>query len=292
MIDDNKPRLGRGLAALLGDVGTDTEAVERGRGQRKIPVAFIRANPKNPRKAFDETSLEELADSIREKGVIQPILVRAVQGISDQYELIAGERRWRASQRAGIHDIPAVVVEASDRDALEMAIIENVQRSDLNALEEAQGYEQLAAEFGYSQSELAKIIGKSRSHIANTLRLLKLPEYSRSLLVNGALSAGHGRALLAYSDPDSVAKRALEEQLTVRDLERQAQPRGEEAVKKPDKKAKGAIEKDPDTRALEQTLTDALGLIVGINHAGEKGEVIIRYTTLDQLDALCRRLSN
>ena len=292
MIDDNKPRLGRGLAALLGDVGNDTESVERGRGQRKIPVAFIRANPKNPRKAFDETSLDELADSIREKGVIQPILVRAVQGISDQYELIAGERRWRASQRAGVHDIPAVVVEASDRDALEMAIIENVQRSDLNALEEAQGYEQLAADFGYSQSELAKIIGKSRSHIANTLRLLKLPEYSRSLLISGALSAGHGRALLAHSYPDSVAKRAVEEQLTVRDLERQAQPRGEEAVQKPEKKAKSAIEKDPDTRALEQTLTDALGLIVGINHAGEKGEVVIRYTTLDQLDALCRKLSN
>lgn len=289
MIDDSKPRLGRGLAALIGEAGDESGAVDRARGQRKLPVAFIRANPKNPRKSFNEDSLEELANSIREKGVIQPIVVRAVKGTPDLYELIAGERRWRAAQRAGVHEIPAIILDVSDRDAFEIAIIENVQRADLNPFEEAQGYEQLASEFGYSQTELAKIIGKSRSHIANTLRLLKLPDYTRGLLVAGTLSAGHGRALLALDNPDAIARRVVEQGLTVRDLEHMAQ---EQAPKNPEKEATKAVkEKDADTRALEQTLTEALGLIVNIKHRGEKGEISIRYTTLDQLDALCRRMT-
>lgn len=292
MIEDNKPRLGRGLAALIGDAddaGDEIGAVDRARGQRRIAVAFIRSNPRNPRKTFDDDGLEELANSIREKGVIQPVVVRPVTGTPDLYELIAGERRWRAAQRAGIHDVPAVVLEVSDRDALEIAIIENVQRADLNPFEEAQGYEQLAAEFGYSQTELAKIIGKSRSHIANTLRLLKLPAYTRDLLIAGTLSAGHGRALLSIENPDAMAKRAVDQGLTVRDLEHVAQEQGQ---KRTEKKTDGPVkEKDADTRALEQTLTEALGLIVNIKHRGEKGEISIRYKTLDQLDALCRRMT-
>jgi len=291
MIDDNRPRLGRGLAALLGDSAAEPAAQPQPpRGQRKLPVAFIRANPRNPRKSFDDSGLEELANSIREKGVIQPVVVRAVAGTPDVYELIAGERRWRAAQRAEVHEIPAVVIEASDRDVLELAIIENVQRADLNALEEARGYEQLAAEFGYSQNDLAKIIGKSRSHIANTLRLLKLPDAAKKHLASGALSAGHARALLALPDPDSAAKRAVEDGLTVRDLERMAQsenpkPAGSGAPSK----AKPA--KDSDTRALERTISEALGLAVNIEHRGEKGEVTIRYKTFEQLDGLCRRLT-
>lgn len=291
MIDDNKPRLGRGLAALLGESAPVEEpANDRNRGVRKIPVAFIKPNPKNPRKTFYDEGLDELANSIREKGVIQPVVVRAVAGTPDIYELIAGERRWRAAQRAAVHEIPAIIIEASDRDVLELAIIENVQRADLNPFEEAQGYEQLAAEFGYSQSDLARIIGKSRSHIANTLRLLKLPDFTRSLLVNGSLSAGHGRALLSLNDPDSIAKQIVDQGLSVRDVERLAQ----NSQDRPASKKSSNVEKpdkDADTRALEKTLSEALGLIVQIAHRGEKGEVTIRYKTFEQLDLLCHRLT-
>ena len=291
MIDDNKPRLGRGLAALLGESAPVEEpANDRNRGVRKIPVAFIKPNPKNPRKTFYDEGLDELANSIREKGVIQPVVVRAVAGTPDIYELIAGERRWRAAQRAAVHEIPAIIIEASDRDVLELAIIENVQRADLNPFEEAQGYEQLAAEFGYSQSDLARIIGKSRSHIANTLRLLKLPDFTRSLLVNGSLSAGHGRALLSLNDPDSIAKQIVDQGLSVRDVERLSQ----NSQDRPASKKSSNVEKpdkDADTRALEKTLSEALGLIVQIAHRGEKGEVTIRYKTFEQLDLLCHRLT-
>lgn len=292
MIDDNKPRLGRGLAALLGEAAPEETpaAAERNRGVRKLPVAFIKPNPKNPRKTFNDEGLEELANSIREKGVIQPVVVRAVAGTPDVFELISGERRWRAAQRAAVHEIPAIIIEASDRDVLELAIIENVQRADLNPFEEAQGYEQLAAEFGYSQSDLARIIGKSRSHIANTLRLLKLPDYTRSLLVDGSLSAGHGRALLALNNPDSIAKQIVEQGLSVRDVERLAQTSSDKPTSAKSKD-KDKPEKDADTRALEKTLSDALGLIVQIAHRGEKGEVTIRYKTFEQLDLLCHRLT-
>ena len=291
MAEEHRPRLGRGLAALIGDSAPDQSGPDRQHAQRRIPIEFIKPNPRNPRRTFDDDLLSELADSIREKGVIQPILVRAIPNMVDAYEIIAGERRWRAAQIAGIHDVPVVVVEADDKQSLEIAIIENVQRSDLNALEEALGYEQLARDFNYSQTDVAKIIGKSRSHIANTLRLLKLPSATRDLLSNGSLSAGHARALLSVQDPEGVAKRIVEEGLTVRDVERIAQdeardPKGSVSQNEPKPRA----QKDADTRALEKALNDVLGMNVAIKHKGESGEVAIRYKSLEQLDALCQRL--
>ncbi len=288
MAEEPRKRLGRGLAALIGDASDEAPPVERARGQRKIPVEFLRPNPRNPRTNFREEDLADLAASIREKGIIQPVVVRTIPGMADAYEIIAGERRWRAAQRAGLADVPVVIHEADDREALELAIIENVQRADLNAIEEAKGYERLSAEFGYSQSELAKIIGKSRPHVANTLRLLNLPEASRRLVTEGAISAGHARALLAVKDPDAVARRIVDEGMTVRDVEHLAQREASDAGARP---RKPKMEKDADTRALEKTLSDALGLKVAILHDGEKGEIRIRYETLDQLDSVCRRLS-
>src|SRR3954471_5459714 len=195
-------RLGRGLAALIGDVGDEARVLERQRNQRRVPIEFVKPNPRNPRRVFADAELEELAASIRERGVIQPILVRAVRGAMDQYEIVAGERRWRASQRAGLHDVPVILLEISDREALELAIIENVQRADLNALEEANGYQALVDEFKYSQDDVAKIVGKSRSHVTNTLRLMKLPDGVQTLIRDGKLSAGHARALLGQPDPE------------------------------------------------------------------------------------------
>jgi ParB family chromosome partitioning protein len=296
MAEETRPRLGRGLAALIGDAGEETAAIDRARGQKKIPIEFLRPNPRNPRQIFDEAELQELTDSIREKGIIQPILARTVAGVADAYEIIAGERRWRAAQKAGLHEVPIIAVEADDRQALEMAIIENVQRADLNALEEAMGYERLGAEFGYSQTDLARVIGKSRSHVANTLRLLKLPEKTKILLGKGELSAGHARALLAVADPDGLAERIVSQGLSVRDVERVAQNETHREVSQKvaelsegEKPVKSA-EKDADTRALERDLIEALGLFVTISHRGENGEVRIRYKSLEQLDALCRRL--
>jgi ParB family chromosome partitioning protein len=287
--DQPRPRLGRGLAALIGDSGEET-STDRNRGQRRVPIEFLRPNPKNPRKNFAEVELEDLANSIREKGVIQPILVRNVR--PDSYEIIAGERRWRAAQRASLHEVPIILIEAGDKEALEIAIIENVQRTDLNALEEACGYEQLAAEFGYSHPDLAKVIGKSRSHVANTLRLLKLPETVQKMLIEGQISAGHARALLTVADPDRLAKLIVAQGLTVRDIEKAAQSEAQKRApeSKQTSNGKGRREKDADTRALEQALADVLGLVVAIEHMGESGEVRIRYKSLEQLDALCRRL--
>jgi ParB family transcriptional regulator, chromosome partitioning protein len=288
--DPQRSRLGRGLAALIGDVGDESAALARARGQRAVPIEFLRPSARNPRRAFAEEELEELAQSIRERGIIQPIIVRAMPGMQDVYEIIAGERRWRAAQRAGLHEAPVVQVEADDRQALEIAIVENVQRADLNALEEAAGYERLAADFGYTQGELAKVIGKSRSHIANTMRLANLPDSVKQHVASGALTAGHARALLAFDDPESVARRVLAEGLTVRDVERLSQaPAGSAAS--PAKPARP--DKDPDTRALEQALEDVLGLKVAIQHKGSGGgQVVIRYKTLEQLDELCRRLKD
>jgi ParB family chromosome partitioning protein len=288
MAEEVRTRLGRGLAALIGEAGEETPALERARGQRKVPIEFLRPNPRNPRVAFGEEDLADLAASIREKGIIQPILVRTVPGVADAYEIIAGERRWRAAQLANLADVPVLVHEADDREALELAIIENVQRADLNAIEEARGYERLSGEFGYSQSELARIIGKSRSHVANTIRLLNLPEATRRLVSEGALSAGHARALLAVEDPDAVARKVVADGLTVRDVEQLAQ---REAGPLETKARKSRIEKDADTIAIEKMLTDALGLHVSIQHRGESGELRIRYTTLEQLDGLCRKLT-
>lgn len=289
--DAGRSRLGRGLAALIGDVGDEVSALDRAKGQRRVPVEFLRPNSRNPRKHFDEADLEDLAQSIRERGIIQPIVVRTMPGLADVYEIIAGERRWRAAQRAGLHDVPVMLVEASDKDALEIAIIENVQRADLNPLEEAAGYEQLMAEFAYTQLDLSKVIGKSRSHVANTLRLMKLPDSVRRSVAEGALSAGHARALLAVPNPEDVARRVIEQGLTVRDVERLGQERAAEDVGTTSRPPRR--EKDPDTRALEQALEDVLGLSVAINHrANGSGQLVLNYKTLEQLDALCRRLKS
>lgn len=287
--EQNRSRLGRGLAALIGEVNETpaSSAPDRARGARKIPTEFLRASPRNPRRHFSDEELEDLANSIREKGIIQPILVRSIQGVDGVYEIIAGERRWRAAQRASLHEVPIVIIEAADREAFEIALIENVQRADLNPLEEALGYEKLAADYGYSQNDLARVIGKSRSHIANTMRLAKLPESVRDLLASGALSAGHARALLAVKEPENVARRIIEQGLTVRDVERIAQDdTGGTKTTSPTKKT----EKDPDTRALEKALEDVLGLGVSIMHGARGGELRIKYRTLEQLDNICLRL--
>lgn len=290
MVEEPRRRLGRGLAALLGDTGEETPA-ERPRGQRKVPIEFLRPNPRNPRSLFREEDLADLSNSIREKGIIQPIIVRAIPGVADAYEIIAGERRWRAAQTVGLADVPVVIHEADDKEALELAIIENVQRADLNAIEEAKGYERLGSEFGYSQSDVAKIIGKSRSHVANTLRLLNLPEFAKGLVREGAISAGHARALLAVANPDAVARQIVEQGLTVREVEAMSQAQAAAAPKETSTGKKSHAEKDANTRALEKTLADALGMMVDIKNRGERGEVRIRYESLDQLDAICRMLS-
>ncbi len=292
MAEEPRARLGRGLAALIGDTGQEGPALARGRGQKKVPIEFLRPNPRNPRKSFGEADLEDLTQSIREKGIIQPILARSLAGVADAYEIIAGERRWRAAQKAGLHDVPILVVEADDRQALELAIIENVQRTDLNPLEEALGYERLESEFNYSQSELAKVIGKSRSHVANTLRLLKLPEKAKRLLAEGALTAGHARALLTMAEAESIAERIVAQGLSVRDVEKLAQ-NAQNTNEKPARKASAERGwKNADTRDLENSLGQALGLFVTISTGrdGEAGELRIRYETLEQLDDLCRKL--
>ena len=277
------------MAALLGDAAADAAPVERPRGPRTAPIEFLRRNPRNPRISFREEDLAELTASIREKGVIQPIIVRVIVGVADAYEIIAGERRWRAAQMAGLSDVPVVIHEANDKEALELAIIENVQRADLNAIEEAKGYERLGAEFGYSHGEIAKIIGKSRSHIANTIRLLNLPEDAKRLVGEGAISAGHARALLAVADPSAVARRIVEKGLTVRDVERLAKDHALNA--RPSKSAAARPAKDADTRAIEKTLSDALGTRVELRSEGESGELRIRYESSEQLDSICRLLT-
>jgi ParB family chromosome partitioning protein len=285
--EPTRSRLGRGLAALIGDVGEAAIPAERSRGQRRVPTEFLRPNPRNPRRTFVEADLDDLVNSVREKGIIQPILVRNIPGMEDVFEIIAGERRWRAAQRASLHEVPIIIVEAGDKEALEIAIIENVQRSDLNALEEALGYEQLIAEYGYSQNDLSKIIGKSRSHIANTIRLARLPDSVKALLASGELTAGHGRALLSVKDPEALARRIIERGMTVRDVERIANE-DDKAEKAP--QVARRREKDPDTRALEKAIEDVLGLSVSITHGSRGGELKIKYRTLEQLDAVCRRL--
>jgi ParB family transcriptional regulator, chromosome partitioning protein len=280
---ENRPRLGRGLAALLG--GPSPERAEASRGSRQTPIEFLRPNPRNPRKLFDDSELEELAASIKERGIIQPVIVRAISGVADAYEIIAGERRWRAAQRAGLHEIPVLIVEAGDREALEIAIVENVQRADLNALEEAAGYAKLGADHGYSHSDIARVVSKSRSHVANTLRLTNLPEHTRSLLAGGKISPGHARALLAVADPDALAKRIVAEGLTVRDIERLGENAGKTA-----RPRKSAAPVDADTKALQDKLAVALGTKVTIRHGGETGEIRIGFRDFDQLDDFCRRL--
>jgi ParB family chromosome partitioning protein len=283
-----KSRLGRGLAALIGDVGDETAALERTRTPRRLPIELLKPNPRNPRRMFADAEIDELAASIRQRGIIQPILVRTIRGAPDAYEIIAGERRWRAAQRAGMHDVPVVLLEVGDREALELAIIENVQRTDLNPLEEAMGYQALMEEFGHSQDELAKTVGKSRPHIANTLRLLNLPDLVKAYLSENKISAGHARALLGQPDPEALARQVLDKGLNVRQLEALTQDRARKAGKAP--KARPRIEKDADTLAVEKRLSDILGLAVTITHRGEGGEIRIHYRTLEQLDDVIARL--
>ena len=280
---ENRQRLGRGLAALLG--GATPQAAELARGLRKIPIEFLRPNPRNPRKLFNDSELDELAASIKERGLIQPVVARAVPGVADAYEIIAGERRWRAAQRAGLHQIPVIAVEAGDREALEIAIVENVQRTDLNALEEAAGYAQLSEVHGYSHGDIARVVGKSRSHVANTLRLTALPEHTRDLLAGGKISAGHARALLAVSNPDALAERIVAEGLSVRDIERLGENSGKVA-----RPRKGAAPVDADRRALQEKLALELGAKVTIRTNGESGELTIAFKDFEQLDDFCRRL--
>jgi len=284
--------LGRGLAALIGEVGDEIGTLQGNKGgAKKVPVEFLRPNPRNPRKVFEDTELQELTQSIRDRGIIQPIVVRPVPNTSDSYEIVAGERRWRASQKAGLHEVPVVIVDIDDKTSLEYAILENVQRADLNPIEEAEGYGRLMAEFSYTQENLSKIIGKSRSHIANMMRLTDLPDPVKKLLVDRKLSAGHGRALLAVKDPVAVAQHVLDQGMSVRQVEALAQAENAIPSKLETKSAKPKAEKDPDTRALERVLQDVLGLTVTIDHKGDGGELRIRYKTLEQLDGLCRRLN-
>lgn len=217
-----RSRLGRGLAALLGDVDENAngQSPETLQGVKQVPIEFLRSSAKNPRQHFQEADLAELADSIRERGIIQPILVRPLAGTRDTFEIVAGERRWRAAQQAGLHSVPVIPLQVGDREALEIAIVENVQRADLNALEEAAGYARLAVEYGYNQSDIARVVGKSRSHVANTLRLSNLPAHTQELLSTGAISAGHARALLALPDPNSIADKIVAQGLSVRETER------------------------------------------------------------------------
>jgi ParB family chromosome partitioning protein len=289
MADEARSRLGRGLASLIGDIGGEAAHVDRPRGQRKVPIEFLKPNPRNPRRAFSDTELGELADSIRQHGVIQPIVVRPVKGAQDRYEIIAGERRWRASQAAGLHEVPIIPVEASDSDALELAIIENVQREDLNAMEEAQGYHALAGEFKRSQEDIAKIVGKSRSHVANMMRLTKLPAEVQAYIAAGQLSAGHARALIGVPDPLAAARKIVEEGLNVRQAEALAHVEG--VPERKPQKARGGTTKDADTVALEKRVSDALGLKVSVNHRDPGGSVQITYRNLEQLDEVMRRLA-
>ena len=286
-------RLGRGLAALIGDIApidSPRLAENPNAGQKRLPVEFLLANRANPRRDFDSDQLDELTKSIREKGVMQPLLVRPTTD-PNQFEIIAGERRWRAAQRAGLHDVPVVVREVDDKEALELAIIENVQRVDLNPLEEAQGYEQLIEQFSYTQQDLAQVIGKSRSHVANTLRLLKLPREVRDMVTSGQLTAGHARTLITAEDPAAVAREIVERGLSVREAEALSQ-RGAAAKYDSAKKPAMHIERDADLMALEKRLSDAIGLKVAV--AAKKdgsGSVQIGYRTLEQLDTVLALLT-
>ncbi len=290
-MSERKRGLGRGLSALMSDVqgeAADTSAPRR--ADLRVPVENVRPNPDQPRRTFQEDALQELAASIREKGIIQPLIVREKPSGSGTYEIVAGERRWRAAQLAKLHELPVLVRELDDTEVLELAIIENIQRADLNPVEEAQGYRQLMDRFGHTQEKLAEALSKSRSHIANLLRLLTLPDEVLGYLRDGKISAGHARALVVYDDPVALARRVVAESLSVRDVERMVkQPKASKQAK-----ATKRPMKDADTRALEGELSANLGMSVTIDHreGEESGTVAIKFSNLEQLDDLCRVLTS
>jgi ParB family chromosome partitioning protein len=288
--------LGRGLAALLDEAASSEESKEQGsnaqaaRGAREIEISRIRPNPAQPRSHFDEDAIAELAESIAERGVLQPVLLRPD---GDNFQLVAGERRWRAAQKARLHAIPAIVRDIDDSTSAEIALIENVQRQDLNAIEEAEGYRQLVDRYGHTQEDVAKLVHKSRSHVANLLRLLDLPKAVKQLLLQGDISMGHARAVLTAPEPEGLAREIVEKGLSVRQAEllaKQARPRPADGA--PSSPAsQGQQAQDPDLAALERQLGDMLGLGVKVSHNGRSGTVTLRYSSLDQLDMICQRLS-
>ena len=286
-----KNRLGRGLAALIGEMDQPIVAKKPiAPPDNMVAIEHVRANPNNPRQYFNDDDLRDLANSIREHGIVQPILVRPVLNAGPYlFEIIAGERRWRAAQLAELHSIPIIIREVEDKQALEIAIVENVQRSDLNPIEEAAGYQQLIDEHQYSQNDLAQVIGKSRSHVANTLRLLKLPDSVCAMVSAGTISAGHARALVTAPNPEELANLIVRDGLSVRQIEALMQGDTEPAKKK--QKPPVDANKDADTMALERSLSDLLGMKVGLVFKTDgTGEVKIQYQTLEQLDDICRRL--
>ncbi|NVO55926.1 ParB/RepB/Spo0J family partition protein [Rhodobacteraceae bacterium B1Z28] len=291
-----KPRgLGRGLSALMADVTPEAEGRAPTHSRRpdlNVPIEKLHANPNQPRRTFMPEQLDELAASVKEKGIIQPLIVRAVG--ENEYEIVAGERRWRAAQMAQLHEIPVIVREFDDTEVLEVAIIENIQRADLNAVEEAAGYKQLMDRFGHTQEKLAEALGKSRSHIANLLRLLSLPMDVQTLVIEGKLSAGHARALITAENPSELAKVIVRDGLSVRATEALVKKQQQGDADRPAPRSRNLdAGKDADTRALEKDLSAILAMKVSINHkAGtETGQVMLTYENLDQLDDLCAKLS-
>lgn len=287
--------LGRGLSALMADINVDVESPAQGsprRADMQVPVEKLVPNPNQPRRDFSPESLEDLAASIRQKGVIQPLIVRPI-ATSDRFEIVAGERRWRAAQLAQLHELPVLIRDFDDTEVLEVAIIENIQRADLNAIEEAMGFRQLMERFGHTQEKLAEALSKSRSHIANLLRLLQLPEDVQGFLREGRLSAGHARALITTANPSELARQVISRGLSVRETERLAKSPGGGKSSLGSGPRPKALEKDADTRALEADLSANLKMSVRIDHepGGESGILSIRYNTLDDLDNLCRVLS-
>ncbi len=282
---DTRKRLGRGLSALLGDVENPAGAAQRdSKNSKHVPIEALVPNPYNPRSSFEDEPLEELSQSIARHGMMQPIVVRVVDG---HYEIIAGERRWRAAQRAGLHQVPVLVRNVSAGEALELALIENVQREGLNAIEEANGYQRLMAEFSHRQEDLAKLIGKSRSHVANTLRLLNLPPSIRASVADGSLTAGHARALIGAENAEALADEVIRRGLSVRATEALVAAQANRVAREP----KAKPHEDANTRALTKRLTDRLGLPVKLAHnADESGTLSIKYTSLEQLDQVCRML--
>ncbi len=291
-----RTNLGRGLAALFGEEGEDYATLDKLRATKDVPIEQLHPNPWQPRRSFDDAAAQELAESVKANGLLQPILVRRHPQRSGEFEIVAGERRWRAAQLARLHEVPVVIRDLSDGQSLEMALVENVQRQDLEALEEAEAYQRLIEEFSHSQEDVARAVGKSRSHVANTLRLLALPESVKAMLADHRISAGHARAVLSARNPEAVARKVVAQGLNVRQAERLAKAQSPDKAGRSSPKAKSAAPighiKDPDTKALERDLSARLGLKVTIDFHGRGGCLSVHYETLEQLDDLLRRLDH